>query len=233
MNRGLFVTGTDTGVGKTFVLCVLGAMLKRKGIDFGVFKPIQTGAARGGNPDLDAYRRCFALPDPEEEIVPVRLKAPQAPTIAAAMEKREVFIEKISRSFYILQHKHKNMLVEGIGGVMVPLVSDYLVLDFIKMTGLSALIVAASRLGTINHSSLTVLALKQKGIKVAGVVLNKAGASGSGLHQRVCREIERISGSPVLGSLGVFGSGKNRVDSILASAGKSLNTAAIMRFFEK
>lgn len=202
MKKGLFITGTDTGVGKTFVVCALARLLQREGVDFGVFKPVQTGLVRGKCPDLETYRRDFRLPDPEELTIPVRLTAPQAPVIAARLEKQELFIEKIRRSFYILQKRHDNMLVEGVGGVMVPLTPGVLVADFIRMCGLPALVVARPDLGTINHTCMTVDVLRRKGVKVAGVIINKVKNPGNAVFRMVLAEIERIAGVPVLGTIG-------------------------------
>ena len=124
------------------------------------------------------------------------------------------------------------MVVEGVGGVMVPLSTDALVIDFIKMSGLSALVVSPTALGTINHTCLTVSALKARGIPVAGILFNRAGGAG-GVFPRVRREIERISRVPVLGSLGSFKIARGREASIVARARRALDLKRILTFFSR
>ena len=124
------------------------------------------------------------------------------------------------------------MVVEGVGGVMVPLSTDALVIDFMKMSGLSALVVSLPALGTINHTCLTLSALKGRGIPVAGVVFNRVGNPG-GTFKRVQREIERISRVPVLGSLGSFKIIRGREASIVARARRALDLKRILTFFSR
>jgi len=230
---GLFITGTDTDVGKTVVTAILAAILKRRGYDSGLFKPVQTGCVRGKCPDLEVYRRFVDFADAERAIIPVRLRAPQAPSIAAEMEKQKVQIEKIRASFYILSKNHRNMLVEGVGGLMVPVTRDHLVIDLIREFRLPALIVARPGLGTINHTVLTAEALRRRKIRIAGVIFSGTEKEGSRELRMVIREIVRIARIPALGTLGRFDMEKQSPREITEHADKSLRVDAILKFFKK
>jgi len=232
-NKGLFITGTDTEIGKTVVTSIIGAILKEEGIDFGVFKPVQTGVEKGICPDLKVYKLFFEPDDMEEEIIPIKLKAPQAPTISAKLENNTIHIEKILQSFYILKQKHKNLLIEGIGGIMVPLTGEVLVYDFIKKTGLPAVVVTRPYLGTINHTCLTLSVLKHIGIKVAGIIFNRVNDIEDNIFQKVEEEIKRISNVPVLGYLRNYKIKKERIQEIISDARKTLFLDRILSFFSK
>src|SRR5258708_32063229 len=116
MNKGIFVTGTDTGVGKTLVACGIARLLKSWKVNVGVMKPIATG-------DQHDVRQLMKAADVDDEISMVNpqfFNAPLAPSVAAALERREVRLEKIYSAFWVLSKKYEVMIVEGIGGVKVP-----------------------------------------------------------------------------------------------------------------
>lgn len=228
---GLFVTGTDTGVGKTLVTAVLGAILQEAGIGFGVFKPVQTDVRGGRCPDLEVYKKFFKLPDPEREVVPVRFRAPQAPSIAAFLENKGVRIEKIIQSFYILREKHENLLIEGLGGAVVPLSQKVWLPDLMKKCGLPVLVVARPTLGTINHTCLTVSFLKRTGIRVAGIVFNRTGNPGDPVFKKVKEAIMRFTGVDVLGHLKNFNMNRVGPPRIIWSAQKTLKVPEILNHF--
>lgn len=196
--RGLFVTGTDTGVGKTFVAAGLAALLRRRGIDVGVMKPISTG----GSPSEDALMlaRAAGADDAMEEINPVCFPEPLAPTVAARRCGGTVELEKVWRAFHAISRRHKFIIVEGIGGLLVPLAEGLAVADLAKGMGLPVLIVARAGLGTINHTLLTIEAARSRGLRVAGVVLNQAEPGAWGASEETnAGEIEAHGGVAVLG----------------------------------
>src|SRR3989338_6603175 len=117
MNKGLFITGTDTGVGKTVVACGIAALLKARGIKVGVMKPIATG----GRQDAAQLRKAAGISESLEVINPQFFKAPLAPTVAAPLERRHVNLDAIYRAYLFLQKHYDVVVVEGIGGVKVPL----------------------------------------------------------------------------------------------------------------
>jgi dethiobiotin synthetase len=195
---GIFITGTDTGCGKTYVTALLAEYFISRGHDVGVMKPISTGPKAGN----DAYflKRKLELKDPLNLINPIRLKHPLAPYPAARLEKKKLDLKKIFKAYEKLSDLHAMVLVEGIGGVLVPITRDYFVATLIKDLGLPAIVVARAGLGTINHAFLTIEALRQRKIRILGVILN--GFKGKDLSEKTnAKIIEQLSGIPVLAKL--------------------------------
>lgn len=174
--KGIFITGTDTGVGKTFIGCVLASTLREAGKNVGVMKPVETGCRKRGNElipaDGLALKKASCSEDPVELIVPYRFKTPLAPFMSSMVEGRKINIKKIEDSYHCLSRKHEVMLVEGAGGLMVPLTDRVTYLDLIKTLKLSPLIVAQNKLGVINHVMLTTQVLKINKIKIVALILN-------------------------------------------------------------
>ncbi len=172
--RGLFVTGTDTGVGKTAVSCALARALRGRGVDVGVMKPIETGVPAAGPEDARALREAAGAADRLEEICPLRFALPAAPTVAAEAEGREVDLALLRRSAEGLASRHELLLVEGAGGLLVPAAPGRSMADLAAELGLPLLVVARTRLGTINHTRLTLLAAEHLRLPVLGVALSHA-----------------------------------------------------------
>lgn len=160
--RGVFVTGTDTGVGKT----VVSAWLMRV-LDGDYWKPIQAGLENGT--DAAAVQRLTGLPDARFHPSAYRLEAPLSPHEAARREGITIDFERIA-----LPETGRPLVVEGAGGILVPLNERAFMTDLIAKFGLPAVVVARAELGTINHTLLTVEALRARGLPVAGVVMNGA-----------------------------------------------------------
>lgn len=221
-----FITATDTGVGKTIVTTGLALALRHQGYDVGVMKPVSSG----GRADALFLRKSLDLDDPIDLINPVHFKAPLAPTIAAKLERKSISIKKIITAYRKLKDIHKDgVLVEGIGGIMVPLVDrspqrhspspcaqglgrehkvninrNYLVIDLIKDLKLPLIIVARPMLGTINHSLLTIEAARQRHIKIAGFIINHSHRLHRPKDARLKEAIEtirKISRVPCLGEV--------------------------------
>lgn len=191
----VFITGTDTGVGKTFIVLALAQALRKQGINVGVMKPISCGSRK----DNDALylKKALKLTDPIDLINPVSFSLPLAPYSAAKILKKKTDREKISKAFRKLVKRHEVVLVEGVGGALVPIGKNYFVADMIKELGLPAIVVARAGLGTINHTLLTLAALRAKGITVLGIILN--GFKGKDLSESSNAEaIAELSGVPVI-----------------------------------
>ncbi|MBX5436290.1 MAG: dethiobiotin synthase [Alicyclobacillaceae bacterium] len=173
--KGLFVTGTDTDVGKTFVLGGLAAALREAGWDVGVWKPLQSGHLVH-DPDGDAarLRRLSGVPDDVADICPWALAEPLAPRLALERAGLDVCLADVLDQWRRIAGRHEAWLVEGAGGVAVPYTKDALVVDFAAALGLPALVVARAGLGTVNHTVLTVAYLQARGVKVAGIIVNGA-----------------------------------------------------------
>lgn len=170
---GFFVTGTDTGVGKTVVAAGLVAALRAEGIKIGAWKPVQSGS-EDDDPESDAcrLRTLGGLEDEVQEIAPYRFRAPLAPFLAAKREQVDLQLAEIMAKGATLRQRHEHLLVEGAGGLAVPLTDNELVADLAAALQLPLILVARPGLGTVNHTLLSVEYARQKGIKVLGVILN-------------------------------------------------------------
>jgi dethiobiotin synthetase len=161
--RGYFVTGTDTEVGKTVVVAGLATALRRAGVDVAVLKPVQSGAL-ADDPEGDAARLgadCVYA-----------FRAALAPLIAAREQGETVELEPILVRARRLAAEHELLLVEGVGGLLVPLADRLDVAELARALGLPLIVVARAGLGTVNHTLLTLEAARARGLAVAGVVLN-------------------------------------------------------------
>ncbi len=174
--RGLFITGTDTGVGKTFVACALARGLRAAGIDVGVMKPIETGVTPTGPEDARALQNAAGVEDPLELLCPVRFALPASPEAAARAEGRSVSRADLRKAFEFLAHRHEFMLVEGAGGLLVPIGPQHDMVDLARELDLPLLVVARAQLGTVNHTRLTLEVAEARGLDVFGVVISHTTA---------------------------------------------------------
>jgi dethiobiotin synthetase len=179
--KAVFITGTDTGVGKTFVAAGLAAALRRREVDVGVMKPVATGRSD----DDRILREASGSRDPKELVNPIHLKAPLSPHLAAKLERKRVDVRRIERAFKALAARHEVVIVEGAGGLLVPIRDGFTFADLAKRLRLPLLIVARDTLGTINHTSLTVEAARARRLKVLGVVVNRTKSGRPDLAERL------------------------------------------------
>jgi dethiobiotin synthetase len=169
--RGLFVTATDTGVGKTEVACALIANARAAGLDAVGMKPAQSGDVPGEPSDAERLRAAAGGVEPLEAICPYRFAAPLAPAVAARVEGREVSLARVLEAARALAARHAALVVEGAGGLLVPLTERETYADLAVALGLPVLVVARAGLGTVNHTALTVEALRVRGLTCAGIVI--------------------------------------------------------------
>ena len=178
MTGGIFITGTDTGVGKTFIAGALAHGLRSDGIDVGVMKPIETGCGSKLIPADAVYLKKSAnVNDPLDTIVPYRFKVALAPWPASIKERKKITLKKILSAYEQLRAQHAFMIVEGVGGLLVPITKQLDVVDLILAMHLPVLLVARSGLGTLNHTRLTIEYGKHRGISFVGIILNQAKPS--------------------------------------------------------
>ncbi|EIF13413.1 MULTISPECIES: dethiobiotin synthase [Bacillus] len=198
--RSFFVTGTDTGVGKTIVSCGLAAAFRQKQADIGVFKPFLSGVPRT-HPESDTslLKDMSQTALSHEEITPFEWKEPLAPYTAAMLEGKYVSMADVMAHWRKIKNLHECFIVEGAGGISVPLGENYLVSDLIKAMELPAVIVTRPDLGTINHTYLTVEYAKNMGIEVLGIIINGI-KSNPGLDEKTNPSmIETLCKVPILG----------------------------------
>jgi dethiobiotin synthetase len=201
--NGFFITGTDTGVGKTVVTACLATLFKTQNV--GVMKPIETGVdpkcSSAANSDTKFLMEVSGTTDAEEEVCPHRLKTPASPYQATQIDGTSIQPATILDKFKILQSRHNMMLVEGIGGLLVPITARYNVADLAREIGLPLIIVSRIRVGTLNHTLLTINAARQYGLKIKGIILNKQERDDLDEVEKQQGElIEELSGIPILGT---------------------------------
>jgi dethiobiotin synthetase len=180
MPHAVFITGTDTGVGKTVVTAALCRCLARRGWSVGVMKPIETGIPSPAAAVSDAVHLRDAS-ETESELALIRpywFRIPVAPLTAARLAKKRIVIDRIIAAFHVLCRQHALLLVEGVGGVHVPLTDSQDVLDLIKALHVATIVVGRSKLGGINHARLTIEALHKRHIRVLALVLSRTEQSG-------------------------------------------------------
>ncbi len=203
-NHGCFITGTDTGVGKTVVTAALALCLKQRGLRVAVMKPIETGCSKEKPFDSDAERLRTAIEtDLSLDLVsPYRFSVPLAPLAAARAAGVTIEIDHIASAFHTLAKDQDFVLVESVGGLMVPLSEKMDVRDVITSLRLPALVVGRTALGGINHALLTIEALRQRTIPVVGILLNQLLPTPNYEQtESTVNLIRERSGVPVFGPL--------------------------------
>ena len=203
--RSLFITGTDTGVGKTQVCGLLAGYLHRQGHRVVTQKWVQTGTATGDN-DLVVHDRLAGVrASPDADIItarnPYRLSLPASPHLAAAAEGARCDADVIVDRFHQLDEGFDVVLVEGVGGLLVPLNEGQLVVDVAHRLGLAVLVVVANKLGAVNHTLLTLEALRQRDMDVLGLVFNEVLEQDPTVTRDNPEIIHRVSKAPLLGHL--------------------------------
>ena len=172
--RDLLVTGTDTGVGKTVVAVALVTALRRRGVRAIGFKPVETGLTPGQASDSDLLAR--ASEDSSPLAAPLmQLPEPLAPAVAADRAGVALDPDRIESRIAQLRAAGYTVVVEGAGGVMVPLAWNYSVLDLAQACDLDAVVVGRAGLGTLNHIAMTVMMLRSREVAIRGIVLNGRG----------------------------------------------------------
>ncbi|MDO8357001.1 MAG: dethiobiotin synthase [Nitrospirota bacterium] len=207
MKYGVFITATDTGVGKTLVTAALVSHLRQRGIDIGVMKPVETGISRSTRARSDGtrLRRAAECHDPMTKICPYVFRLPMAPLSAARAEQQTIRLATILRAFHALCQKHDFVAVEGVGGLHVPITDRIDGLGLMQRMGLPVIVVGRSGLGGINHALLTLHALRQRKVPVIALVLNQPVPMRTKIarlqEQSTVTLLQRLAKVPVVGPL--------------------------------
>jgi dethiobiotin synthetase len=194
----LFITGTDTGVGKTHIAARLLRLLRASGIRCAGMKPICCGDRRDAEALLAAGSDSVTI----DEVNPVWLKTPAAPIVGTLMEKVTIDIERILAAFGVLQERVEHVIVEGTGGWLVPIRSDYFVSDLAAAMKLPVLVVAQNRLGCLNHAMLTMRSVTAHQLRCVGLILNSTESASNVAALTNADILKRVLNIPLLSGLG-------------------------------
>ena len=219
MLKSFFVTGTDTDVGKTYITAGLAVTFRKMGLDVGVMKPFAAGTAQKKgfkSEDINILSKSARVNDPENLINPQFFKISASPYTAWKKLKIKPKVSTILSSFKKLSKLHETILVEGMGGVMTPILKDYYITDLIKDMNIPALIVTRSKIGTVNHTIMTVKMCEKYKIPVKGIIINDFDA-GYPIKQ-LTSDLQNLTGVKVLGSIPFL---------------KDLNSTSLYRIFKK
>ena len=199
MTKSIFITGTDTDVGKTVITGCLANALLRKGKKVAVYKPVQCGnllKSKIKSPDLALVKDLSGI-SADCLFNDYSFKFASSPHLAAELEHKKVNIDVIKNHYKEISKKFDYVLIEGAGGLLVPLMRNYTVLDLIKDLSAPVLVVSRAGLGTINHTSLTINALKSRNIKIIGIVMNYF--KGGKIEEDNKKIINQMGKIPIIG----------------------------------
>lgn len=199
----IFVTATDTGVGKTVTTAALAVALRGRGMSVGVMKPVETGVVKGRPSDAGRLTRAAQVSDSLDLVCPYAFRVPVAPLDAARTERRTIRIPTIMRAYRQLQAQHDLLLIEGMGGVHVPMTPTMDVLDLIEKLKAPVLVVGRVGLGGVNHALLTLNALREHKIPILALVLNRTSSAKTAMARRQERStVELLRESAVMPVIG-------------------------------
>jgi len=206
MADGIFITGTNTDIGKTVVSAGLASAIKSMEIDVGVMKPLASGAIKLGeglvSEDAQFLIKSIDSDDEMDLVNPIIFELSLSPLVCSRLEKREINIDKIKKAYEKLCLKHDFVVVEGVGGMLVPIKENYYISDLILELGLPVVIVGGVSLGTINHTLLTIEYALRKGMELRGFILNGFDEKKAGIAEKTNPQLlEELSHVPLLGVL--------------------------------
>ncbi|MCV0400609.1 MAG: dethiobiotin synthase [Nitrosopumilus sp.] len=198
----LFIAGTDTDVGKTYITAGLAVTLRKMGVDVGIMKPFAAGIAQKKgykSEDVEILSAAAQVNDPENMINPQFFPIPASPYTAWKRLKTKPKISTILSSFKKLTKIHDLMLVEGMGGIMTPILKDYYITNLIKEMDIPTVIVTRSKIGTVNHTIMTVKMCEKYKIPIKGIIINDFDAGYP--VKELTRDLKNLTGIPILGSI--------------------------------
>jgi dethiobiotin synthetase len=200
--KSLFITGTDTDVGKTYITAGLAVVLRKMNVDLGVMKPFAAGSAQKKgykSEDVEILSRSANSCDPENLVNPQFFPIPASPYTAWKKLKIKPKIPTVLSSFKKLKKLHDMLLVEGMGGIMTPILKDYYITNLIKEMKIPAVIVTRSKVGTVNHTIMTVKMCEKYKIPIKGIIINNFD-KGYPIKE-LTRDLKNLTGVPILGSI--------------------------------
>ncbi len=228
--KAYFITGTDTGVGKTAITAGLAGSMKKLGVNVGVMKPIASGIPQKigfKSSDVTILADTSGTKDSEDLINPVFLPIPTSPYDATKLLSLPVDMPLILTKFTKLLSAHDVLLVEGIGGIMTPITKNFFVADMIKAMDIEAIIVTRATLGTLNHTVMTYKMCKDYDIKVKGLVINNFDEKGTAAEKNAPITLHEITGLDILGVV-PFIKNYNKLDTMIETVGKKVDVKSLI-----
>jgi dethiobiotin synthetase len=224
MGQGLFITGTGTGVGKTYVAALIAKQLRESGKRVGVYKPVASGCERNWgelrSPDALTLWESAGRPGTLNQVCPQRFAAPLAPHLAARAEGRRVDLQLLRDGINFWRDTSEVVLVEGAGGLMSPLSDEDYNADVAAEFGYPLVIVSANVLGTINATLQTLITARTRGLSVAGIVLNSPNAATDDPSAASnADELSQRCGAPLLAAVEHGGGFDRQVDWLAFASG--------------
>jgi dethiobiotin synthetase len=201
--KSLFITGTDTDVGKTYITAGLTVTLRKMGVDVGIMKPFAAGTPQKKgfkSEDVEILANAAQVNDSESLLNPQYFPIPASPYTAWKNLKVKPKINTILSSFKKLSKKHSMILVEGMGGIMTPILKDYFVTNLIKSMKIPAILVTRTKVGTINHTIMTVKMCEKYKIPIKGIIINDFDSDGY-KSKELTRDLKNLTGVSVLGTI--------------------------------
>ncbi|MEK4873684.1 dethiobiotin synthase [Bacillus sp. FSL W8-0102] len=201
----IFLTGTDTDIGKTVITTLLVHFFQKRNIPIFSFKPIQTGAIqRNGEwyaPDPVVYEK-VTKPTSHNEFYGILLKKASSPHLAARLEGVHIPVHEIKEQIASLETKYEHLILEGAGGLYVPITDEgYCMIDFMQELSYPVILVARAGLGTINHTVLSIEALKKRNIPIAGIIFNQLNVDDHEIEEDNRIMVKKLTDVPVIGSV--------------------------------
>ena len=226
MTKGIFITGTDTGVGKTVFSATLARLLRDKGVNVGVMKPVTSGCSEieghlvSDDAELLAWSAGIQV---TQDVAPYLLREPIAPSAAAEIERVRIEFSRILAAYHRLCEEFDFVIVEGAGGLMVA--------DLVKLLSLPLLVVARPNLGTVNHTVLTCFVARELGLDVRGTIISNFPLHPDSAESTAPHLIDSLSGAPLLARLPALPDTDNRtmVENLSAWLSKEPATRVLLR----
>ena len=197
--KSYFITGTDTNVGKTYVVANIASALRKLNINVGVMKPFAAGLLKPSDPlsDIKIISDAANVQDDLKFICPFFFHANSSPYAFMKKNKTKINLKLVTNSFHKLRSIHDVLLVEGIGGIMTPILKNYFVIDLINELNLEAIIVSDTKLGTLNHTIMTCALCKKYNIKIKGIIINNLTLDYN--INELKNYLEELTNTPIIG----------------------------------
>jgi dethiobiotin synthetase len=201
--KSMFITGTDTDVGKTYVTAGLAVTLRKMDVDVGIMKPFAAGKAQKKgykSEDVEILSKAAQVCESESLVNPQFFAMAASPYTASRSLKVKVKKTAVLSSFKKLSKLHKMLLVEGMGGIMTPILKNYFITDLIKEMKLPAVIVTRTKVGTVNHTIMTIKMCQKYKIPIKGIIINNFDSDGYAVKS-LKRDLQSLTGIPILGTI--------------------------------